>query len=180
MLDKLNLTIKEDDMNEAVEPVHSSGKTAGHTATFWIMALLVLAGVYYASTFFPSSDIPWMSDLDDGFAAAKEKNQLVLAEFKTSGCGACVYMDNNVFSQEAVTKALSDWTPVQINVSSQPRLGARYNIEYVPTFIIFSPQGRMMDSFSGTMEVADFVSRLDRAKARWRESQSDTVTTATK
>lgn len=91
--------------------------------------------------------------------ALKEKKMIFFDAYAT-WCGPCKYMDNSVYTQ----KAAGDYYNVNyINVKMDMEAGEgitlseEFNISAYPTFLFFSPEGKLVHKYVGGMEVEDFV-----------------------
>jgi thiol-disulfide isomerase/thioredoxin len=91
--------------------------------------------------------------------ALKEKKMIFFDAYAT-WCGPCKYMDNSVYTQ----KAAGDYYNANfINVKMDMETGEgialseEFNVTAYPTFLFFSPEGKMVHKYVGGMEVDDFV-----------------------
>lgn len=91
--------------------------------------------------------------------ALKEKKMIFFDAYAT-WCGPCKYMDNSVYTQ----KAAGDYYNTNfINVKMDMEAGEgislseEFNISAYPTFLFFSPEGKLVHKYVGGMEVEEFV-----------------------
>ena len=91
--------------------------------------------------------------------ALKEKKMIFFDAYAT-WCGPCKYMDNSVYTQ----KAAGDYYNANyINVKMDMEAGEgitlseEFNISAYPTFLFFSPEGKLVHKYIGGMEVDEFV-----------------------
>jgi thiol:disulfide interchange protein len=137
----------------------------------FLLVLLVGLAVVYILANRPAgpsapSAVAWVTDHDQGLALASEQNQPVLLAFKASWCGPCRTMDNQVFSKQAAADALSGWVPVSVDVDTQQRVAARYDVSGIPAFVALSPTGQEIGRAAGGMSLAEFAQFLASAEAR--------------
>jgi thioredoxin-like negative regulator of GroEL len=91
---------------------------------------------------------------------------MILLEFQTEGCPACVYMDREVFSRPEVAEALADWVPVRVDGNVERALSAQYGIEAFPTFLALAADGQVLAGFVGAREFTEFIDFLQLARER--------------
>jgi thiol-disulfide isomerase/thioredoxin/YHS domain-containing protein len=110
--------------------------------------------------------IRWEVTLDNAQRVAGQTNRLVLIEFWATWCDYCKRMDTEVFSQPSVMSEVSaDYVAVKINADHFPATAKQYGVTALPTTVIITPQGQLLDSMKGKVEVAEYVARLSRAAA---------------
>lgn len=153
-----------------------NGQGIATLACTWctVFVLILVAAHSYALPEYKSS-LAWMNDVEDGLAVAGANDQLVLVAFTTSSCPACVQMEREVLSTDAFGKALSDWAAVRINPGWNARTASKYKVKAVPSFVILSPRGEVLDVSTGTRPLASFLGWLDRTEANWRHRQAATT-----
>ncbi|WP_306059174.1 thioredoxin family protein [Natronococcus wangiae] len=101
---------------------------------------------------------PKPTRLEDGADLDRfvERNDLALVEFYTKGCARCQAMEpvlGNVARATGVAVGL-------INPGNDVRLVDRFDVESVPTLVLFedgSETGRIAEGFRGTGAVVTFV-----------------------
>ena len=77
-----------------------------------------------------------------------KENVSVVVEFGASWCGPCVSM--KPILQKAASENQEDLYIVTIDVDQEYELGAQYNIDSIPTFILFE-DGKPVYKFVGAM-----------------------------
>lgn len=92
------------------------------------------------------------ADLD----TAVEDHDRVLVEFYTEGCGACASMEPvlNIVARE------TDVPVVLVNPRDEPVLIERFDIQSVPTLVLFERGAevkRLAEGFVGAERVVEFV-----------------------
>lgn len=134
----------------------------------WVlwMGLAGVALLYlYANRPVPAS-FTWRSDLGTARDEARATGRMILLEFQTEGCPACVYMDREVFSRPEVAEALADWVPVRVDGNVEQALSAQYGIEAFPTFLALAADGQVLAGFVGAREFTEFIDFLQLARER--------------
>jgi YHS domain-containing protein/thiol-disulfide isomerase/thioredoxin len=107
------------------------------------------------------SAVRWHNDIDKALAIAAESNRLVLVHFWKPSCGPCVKLDAQVFSEPRFAAVLeADYVPVKINTDQLPMTARRYGIEFLPTDIILTPDGKVAAKTSCPADGVDYARRL--------------------
>lgn len=111
-------------------------------------------------------------------AKAKAENKYIFMDCFTTWCGPCKYMTANVFTQEAVgeffnksfinVKVQMDETAgdseyVKKWAEDAKAIASQYGIAAFPTFLYFSPEGKLVHRVVGGAEAADFIAKSSDA-----------------
>jgi hypothetical protein len=76
-----------------------------------------------------------------------------------------------VFSQPGVASALlANYVPVKIDADQMPSTATKYGITALPTDVIITPQGQIVDSIRGRSEATQYVVRLNQIVATRRQA----------
>jgi thioredoxin-related protein len=93
-------------------------------------------------------------------AKAQKEKKMIFFDAYATWCGPCKYMDNSVYTQ----KAAGDYYNANyINVKMDMEAGEgitlseEFNVTAYPTFLFFSPEGKLVHKYIGGMEVDEFV-----------------------
>ncbi|MEN6405678.1 MAG: thioredoxin fold domain-containing protein [Thermoguttaceae bacterium] len=107
--------------------------------------------------------VRWEATLDAAQRLADRTHRLVLLQFEAPWCGNCRRMEAEVLNQPLVTAELAaDYVPVRINADHFPATANQFGVRFLPTTVILTPQGQMVDSMRGYIEASDFTARLNR------------------
>jgi len=110
--------------------------------------------------------IQWEVTLENAQRLAGQSNRLVLVTFWAPWCTHCKRMEAEVLSNPAVAAELmKNFVPVKINADHFPATAKQYGVTGLPTTVVITPQGQLVESIRGRVETADFLSRLNRAVA---------------
>lgn len=105
--------------------------------------------------------LSWQSDLDAARAAAERENKLLLVHFYTDSCGPCRVLDATVFNQPSVASAVqTHYVPVKLNASEFPATAQRFGITRVPTDVLITPQGQVIDRVVSPTTPMAYISRM--------------------
>ncbi|MCE5301799.1 MAG: thioredoxin family protein [Planctomycetaceae bacterium] len=120
----------------------------------------VLSSVGFAQQQQP---VRWEATLEAAQRLAGQTNRLVLVQFEASWCGNCRRMEAEVLNQPSVAAELAaDYVPVRINADHFPSTANQYGVRFLPTTVIVTPQGQVVDSMRGYIGAPDFTARLNR------------------
>lgn len=89
--------------------------------------------------------IPWMTELEQAFAKAKQENKLVLIHFWHEQCAPCRRLESFVFTDGKIAAAIEqDYVAVKVNTRKQPELAQRFKIKSVPQDLVYKPDGQIL------------------------------------
>ena len=128
-----------------------------------LLGTLLFSGIANAQ-----QPLPWESTLENAQRLAAQNNRLVLIHFWAPWCGACKKMEAEVFNQPGVATALlANYVPVKINADQMPDTASKFGITGLPTDVVITPQGQVVDMIRGRTEAIQYVVRLNQlASAR--------------
>lgn len=90
--------------------------------------------------------LPWLTDLEAAKAEARQSGRLVLVHFWTPDCKPCAALNRDVFSQPQVVAAMQQaYVPVKINALESRATADALGVTRVPTDVILSPEGKVID-----------------------------------
>jgi thiol:disulfide interchange protein DsbD len=111
-----------------------------------------------------SSVLNWFTDLDQGTAAARKENRMLMVDTAADWCVACKELDEFTFSHPEVSAALRNFILVKLDFSRRTekslKLQKSLNIIGLPTVIFFNSQGTEIKRFSGFKNQREFLKIL--------------------
>lgn len=127
-----------------------------------LWGLALLAGVLLGgSQARGQTPFQWESNLQTAAAQAASTNRLVLVHFWAHWCQACLRMEQEVFSQPDVQAAIqADYVPVRLNVDHNRALAQQFGISSLPTDVVITPNGRVLQRQPGFIDRYQYVARL--------------------
>ncbi|MBS1663965.1 MAG: thioredoxin family protein [Bacteroidetes bacterium] len=115
----------------------------------------------------PASNLPasGITFIEGQWNAAKQKaiaeNKYIFVDAYTTWCGPCKQLKRTTFKDPDVADFFNDhFINVSLNVEKGEgtEFASRYNIQAVPTLIIFTPSGRPVLASSGYLDPANLLS----------------------
>jgi len=102
-------------------------------------------------------------NLESAKRLAAQTNRMVLIHFWADWCQPCKEMEQEVFSRPEVVAALeTSFVPVRLNVDYFPHTRDQYGVTVLPTDIIITPQGQLVDRVAGTTDPPQYLARLSQ------------------
>ncbi len=133
--------------------------------TISLVGLLLLM---VTSTAFAAGGIPWVYDLGEAQQMAQRDRRLLLLHFYADWCGPCRNLEQSVFPDANVSRALAaSYVPVKINVDRNQELAKRYGVSQIPTDVIADSQGRVLHQTSSPSNPVQYVQLLNGLAANF-------------
>lgn len=128
---------------------------------FYTFLLLLLGGT--ANAFAQMS-------LQQALSKAKAENKLIFIDCYFTGCMPCEKMDQDVFPNAAVKKALDErFVTLKVNVFTE-KLGDTLKVQHImngyPTFLVINNDGRLVLNTSGYKDPGDLIGLLNEASVK--------------
>ncbi len=108
------------------------------------------------------SGVPWQYDFQGGLRDAAESRKRLLLMFCTAVSPSCREMDAEALSDPSNRQLLGGFIPVRVDATMNRELATQYNVEVVPTFVIFRPDGSVAGTGVGGMDPETFRGFLIR------------------
>ena len=141
-----------------------------------IVFLLIVMGGMLAFTWIRNAAypdlVPWREDVTAARAQARTDQKPMLLNFTADWCPPCRDMTRHVYSQRPIANLITDtFVPIRVDMSPlspaspQAELADHYQVQYLPTLIMTTAQGREQRRLSGFHEA-------DKVKS-WLTQPSD-------
>lgn len=105
------------------------------------------------------------SDLDAAKQRASAEGKLVFVDFYARWCTPCKWMDQTTFKDKNVVELLNEnFIAVKMNIDETEgfEMKKRYEVQYLPTILIFNSNGQVVDRIEETLTSADLIQLLHR------------------
>ncbi len=144
-----------------------------------VVAVVMVAGVEMASGAAPG----FLKSYAKAQAQAKKENKPIYLHFTTSWCGWCKKIENDIYKNPAGKKALVGFVCASLDCTTPrgkaPTGEAKINIGLMkkfggsgyPFLVITTPDGVLLDKFSGYRPLAEFKKVLAKAEAKFKKYQ---------
>lgn len=130
---------------------------------------LVLVGLLTTSALASASaqnGIPWLSDLGQAQQAAQQTRRLLLVHFYSDNCPPCRRLDQVVFTNPDVSRAISlNYVPVKINGQQAREVAFQYQVDRWPTDVILGPQGQVLYKTVSPQDPTRYIQLLNAVAA---------------
>jgi len=131
--------------------------------------ILALLSTALFSAGVQAGPINWRNNLDAAKVEAGRTGKLILLHFYTTSCTPCKKLERDVFSQPQIAVAMQrDFIPVKIDADQAPALANAYQISRVPTEVILSSQGSVLQKLSCPLEPAAYGTQLANVAQHYR------------
>lgn len=98
----------------------------------------------------------WRGDLAGAQRQAANDGRLVLVYYWSLTSEDCAQMDRTVFNDQAVIDTMAGTIPVRLDTLFHGRWARRLGIAVVPSFVIYGPDGQVINIREGAMNEAQF------------------------
>src|SRR5690606_23007667 len=94
-------------------------------------------------------------------AMAEKEKKLLLIHFTAPWCAPCAALDANVYNQPSVAQIVhASYIPVKLNTDEFPATCERFGIIRMPTDVVITPQGHVLDKFTPPGSPMAYVSKV--------------------
>ncbi len=133
----------------------------------WGPTLLIAATfvIYFFLSRPPAAPPGWGTDFDTAMQEAAASGKNVVVAFHSEACPPCVAMERTVLRSEVVRKALDSFVPVRVDVTHPSESAARYLVEGTPTYLVLSPNRRLLGRTDGYLSEEAMIRFLQAAGA---------------
>jgi thioredoxin-like negative regulator of GroEL len=112
-----------------------------------------------------AAGIPWTSDIDGAFRAAKERHVPVVVDVWAVWCVPCKKMDDETYVDPRVVEAAKALVALKVDADAQPIFIERYAVQAYPEVLFLDEDGRELGRLTGFQDVAGLLPALERAEA---------------
>ena len=136
------------------------------------VSLAAVALFFLTSAGLAQQPMHWEISLDAAKRTASQSGRLVLIEFSAPWCLQCRVMENEVFDQPGIGRAIeANYVPVHLNYDYAKETAKQYGVTMLPTTVLIAPtpQGELLDVIAGRLDAAAYLGRLNRVSADVRQ-----------
>ncbi len=130
----------------------------------------VLVSIMYVSGVAAASELIHFRDTttswDDVKSIAAKEQKLIIIDAYTDWCSWCKVMDRETFTDPVVINFMNDkFIPVRYEMETGfgAKMSAKYRVNGFPTYLIFTPDGKLVYRILGYMKSKDFLEKLAEA-----------------
>ncbi len=106
------------------------------------------------------SKIVWQPTFEKAQQSAKSSGKLLLVDFYTDWCGACKWMDANLYTDSTVVAEARNTVNVKVNAEKRTDLAKKYGITGFPTLVWLDGNGEVVDKLEGAPSKADVMVKI--------------------
>jgi thiol:disulfide interchange protein len=113
-----------------------------------------------------SSSLPFVSiSFEEALERARAEKKLVFVDVYADWCTWCSKMDEDVFIDSRVQKALLDFVPIKVDTDKGGgrAVANRYSVKGLPAYLLVDGDGNVVGRFDGYLPVDAFLLKLGRA-----------------
>jgi thiol-disulfide isomerase/thioredoxin len=94
-------------------------------------------------------NITWFSSYDKALQTAKKNNKPVMIDFYADWCGACKYLDQNIYTAPGVIKESKKFINLRINTDKDTDIVQHYKVYGLPTLVFLDGNGKVLWRLDG-------------------------------
>ena len=140
--------------------------------------LLMAAMILFAKTTAPSFQT---SNIQAGIQAAAHAEKLLMAHFVAEWCMPSKWMEEHAFDHPEIKRYLSeDYLPIKVDIDQTEGFQdkERYQVETLPTILIFSASGKLLERIEGITDTDEIRKLLRRHNLFMHKNSPDRPTQA--
>ncbi|MBS1718750.1 MAG: thioredoxin fold domain-containing protein [Armatimonadetes bacterium] len=131
-----------------------------------------------------SQGVQWRTDFTKAQAESKRTGKLIVVDFFSDNCVACVRLDKYTFPDSTVARSLTGFIPAKINADHEGKqLAKRYEVTGFPNIVFIRANGKMVGRIVGYMgpdmfnrklaQIKTIDSNLPKWQAAFRQNHAD-------
>jgi thiol:disulfide interchange protein len=112
-----------------------------------------------------STSLPFAPlSFEEALERARAENKLVFVDVYADWCTWCTKMDEDVFVDPRVQKALLEFVPIKVDTEKGGgrAVANRYRVAGLPAYLVVNGEGELVGRFDGYLPVEAFLLKLGR------------------
>lgn len=119
------------------------------------------AVVSHSRLAFSQEPVEWLTDLNAARQLAAQSGRLVLVHVWAPWCGPCQQMERDVLTNPTVKASLAPrFVLVKLDYDAHAAELQNFNIDLLPSDVLLTPDGRVLNKSRGKLDATTYVSRL--------------------
>jgi len=129
-----------------------------------LLVMSVHAHAAVPATPTPAPGIAWLTDYEAAVEQAQAKKAPLLIDFYADWCGPCHLMDEQVFTDPRVIKALGGWVCLKLDMDKRPDVALAYQSRSIPRTIVINLAGEIVGDHIGFVPAAEYLKFLENTR----------------
>lgn len=112
------------------------------------------------------------SNLEEAKLRASAEGKMVFVDFYASWCTPCKWMDQTTFRDKKVVDMLNEnFISVKMNIDVPEgfEMKNKYDVQFLPTILIFNSQGKIIERIEETLTAKDLTALLEQHNASYNK-----------
>ncbi len=100
-------------------------------------------------------------------AKALKEHKMIFLDAFASWCGPCKYMEENIYSDKKTADYFNENyinVKIDMEIGEGPTLSEEFNVSAYPTFLFFTPEGKLVHKSVGALEIDEFIELGKKAR----------------
>jgi thioredoxin-related protein len=128
-----------------------------------LITALILAGLLTSFCSISSATV-WVTDFNKALAEAKQNSKPIFVDVYAEWCTWCHKLDKEVYSDPKFVEYMKNYVLARIDSEDGAEgtdVAQKYDVDSLPTMIILSSQGKMLDRITGFMTTPKLIEELE-------------------
>ncbi|HEY7160887.1 MAG TPA: thioredoxin family protein, partial [Acidobacteriota bacterium] len=111
-----------------------------------------------------SSASTWVTDFNKALTEAKQDSKPIFVDVYAEWCTWCHKLDKEVYSDPKFTEYMKNYVLARIDSEDGAQgtnVAQKYDVDSLPTMIVLSPQGKILDRITGFMTTPKLIEELE-------------------
>jgi thioredoxin-like negative regulator of GroEL len=127
---------------------------------YTFLALILVIAAPHKSMCASSTEIAWLTNLQDAEARAAVERVPMMIDFYADWCGWCRVLDKRTYSDPTVRELAARVVPVKVNSDFNPSVARQYGVTGLPTIVFLDRHGNELSRVVGYRDASGFAAVL--------------------